>query len=160
MRPSHPLRHGASTRRSSSKKQAFMSHNLRGGFGLFTRLAGAQRSLGHCTLPSVQKAVPVLREPAPRAGQGTPAHSSVQVGRRPPPGKPHWAARAPLPAVGSKLELEYSGCARVGRAEPQPQEIPPKPPSGRENPSMRGRRGSRAVHARVPVFLSSRCRRQ
>lgn len=47
-----------------------MSHNLRGGFGLFTRLAGAQCSLGHCTLPSVQKAVPVLREPAPRAGQG------------------------------------------------------------------------------------------
>lgn len=103
--------------------------------------------------PSVQKAVPVLRESAPRARRGaadTRAHTSIQVGGRPPPGKPCWAARGPLPAAGSNLELKYSGCARDGGASGTPASgDPPKPPSGRENPSTRVRRGSHAVHARV-----------
>lgn len=144
VRPSHPLRHGP-PQGAAQVKQAFMSHNLRGGLEFFTHSwRGAQCSLGHCTPPQCRRLFLSSESPAPRAGQGgvpsgTHAHSSVSGRGRPPPGN-HTGQPEPLPAVGSKLELNIAGVHGWGERNPSLRRSP-QAPGGREN-SLRGRRAA------------------
>ena len=142
MGASRPLRHGASTRRNSNKNMR-LCHTT---FMVAADFSHGQRGLSiasgaACPLSAEGCSCPERVRTPGQAGRCRHSRSHVHSGR---------GARGPLPAAGSNLELKYSGCARDGGASGTPASgDPPKPPSGRENPSTRVRRGSHAVHARV-----------